>query len=138
LWTKGRCPFGIPGPVWGWAGLSARRLAKFVDAVGNRTHQNVEVYGRSEDETPRKCILQAEKHYAWRKKTLRRTFVSLSLSSGNKSSPQNFSAPGIMFPARRNIYFFGLHPLPKAPIAVQFLSQKRFFKLKLYFYMGQN
>jgi hypothetical protein len=39
--------------------------------------QNVEVYGRSEDETPRKCILQAEKHYAWDKKTLRRTFVSL-------------------------------------------------------------
>ena len=25
-------------------------------------------------------------------------------SSGNKSSPQSFSAPGIMFPARRNIY----------------------------------
>ena len=40
------------------AGLSARRLCKI------RTHQNVEVYGRSEDETPRKCILQAEKHYA--------------------------------------------------------------------------
>ena len=36
------------------AGLSARRLCKI------RTHQNVEVYGRSEDETPRKCILQAE------------------------------------------------------------------------------
>ena len=26
----------------------------------NRTHWNVEVYGRSEDETQRKCILQAE------------------------------------------------------------------------------
>jgi hypothetical protein len=25
-------------------------------------------------------------------------------SSGNKSSPRRFSAPGIMFPARRNIY----------------------------------
>ena len=25
-------------------------------------------------------------------------------SSGNKSSPQSFSVPGIMFPARRNIY----------------------------------
>ena len=36
------------------AGLSARRLCKI------RTHQNVEVCGRSEDETPRKCILQAE------------------------------------------------------------------------------
>ena len=36
------------------AGLSARRLCKI------RTQQNVEVYGRSEDETPRKCILQAE------------------------------------------------------------------------------
>ena len=36
------------------AGLSARRLWKI------RTHQNVEVYGRSEEETPRKCILQAE------------------------------------------------------------------------------
>jgi hypothetical protein len=27
-------------------------------------------------------------------------------SSGNKSSPQSFSVPGIMFPARRNIYSF--------------------------------
>ena len=25
-------------------------------------------------------------------------------SSGNKSSPQSFSVPGIMFPPRRNIY----------------------------------
>ena len=51
--------------------LSARRLCKI------RTHQNVEVYGRSEDEAQRKCILQAEKHYALAKKTLRRTFGSL-------------------------------------------------------------
>jgi hypothetical protein len=49
----------------------------------------------------------------------RRTFVSLGktvflpsveknnhFSSGNKSSPRSFSAPGIMFPARRNIYSF--------------------------------
>ena len=27
-------------------------------------------------------------------------------SSGNKSSPQSFSVPGIMFPPRRNIYSF--------------------------------
>jgi len=43
------------------------------------------------------------------KKTLRRTFVSLrskknnSFSSGNKSSSQSFSVPGIMFP-KENIY----------------------------------
>ena len=30
-------------------------------------------------------------------------------SSGNKSSPQSFSVPGIMFPARRNIYSSRLH-----------------------------
>ena len=65
------------GPVRGWVGLSAGRLAKFIGAVWNRTHKNVKVYGRSEDETQRKCILQAEKHYAWDKKTQRRTFVSL-------------------------------------------------------------
>ena len=33
--------------------------------------------GGSENEIGRKCIRQAEKHYAWAKKTLRRTFVSL-------------------------------------------------------------
>jgi hypothetical protein len=69
----------------------ARRLPKFVGAVSNRTHQNVEVYGRSEDETPRKCILQAEKHYAWGKKTPRRTFVSLGKTvfspHGRKKQP---------------------------------------------------
>jgi hypothetical protein len=33
-------------------------------------------------------------------------------SSGNKSSPQSFSVPGIIFPARRNIYFLAVdHPL---------------------------
>ena len=63
----------------------ARRLCKI------RTHQNVEVYGRSEDEAQRKCILQAEKHYAWAKKTLRRTFVSLGKTvfspCGRKKQP---------------------------------------------------
>ena len=43
----------------------------------NRTHQNVKAYGWSENEIGRKCILHAEKHYAWFKKTLRRTFISL-------------------------------------------------------------
>ena len=75
--AKGAPPLWDPRPLPRGKGLTARRLAKFVGAVWNRTHQNVEVYGRSEDETPRKCILQAEKHYAWHKKTLRRTFVSL-------------------------------------------------------------
>ena len=75
--AKGAPPLWDPRPLPRGKGLSARRLAKFVGAVWNRTHQNVEVYGRSEDETPRKCILQAEKHNAWHKKTLRRTFVSL-------------------------------------------------------------
>ena len=74
---KRALPLWDPWPLWGRAGLTARRFAKFVGAVWNRTHQNVEVYGRSEDETQRKCILQAEKHYAWVKKTLRRTFISL-------------------------------------------------------------
>ena len=65
------------------------------------------VNGRLEDQTPRKCILQAEKHHAWGKKTLRRTFVSLGKTvfspfdldrknnrfpAGNKSSPQSLSA----------------------------------------------
>ena len=41
------------------------------------------------------------------KKTLRRTFSQKKknvFSSGNKSLPQSFSVPGIMFPPRRNIY----------------------------------
>ena len=70
LLLQGDPPLHPPAAPQG-AGLSARRLRII------RTHQNVEVYGRSEDEAQRKCILQAEKHYAWAKKTLRRTFVSL-------------------------------------------------------------
>ena len=50
---QGGPPPAPPAPPRG-AGLSARRLCKI------RTHRNVEVCGRSEDETPRKCILQAE------------------------------------------------------------------------------
>jgi hypothetical protein len=71
-----RAPLGSPAAPRG-AGLSARRLVKSVGEVWNRTYPNVEAYGWSENETARKCILQAEKHYAWRKKTPRRTFVSL-------------------------------------------------------------
>ena len=107
------------GPVRGWVGLSAGRLAKFIGAVWNRTHKNVEVYGRSEDETPRKCILQAEnimpgskklweEHLFPSEKTVFLPSVEKTtiFSSGNKSSPQSFSVPGIMFPPRRNIYSF--------------------------------
>ena len=61
-----------PRLLRGRAGLTARRLAKFVFV-----HQNVEVCDRSEYETPRKCILQAEKHYAWRKELLEQHLLPL-------------------------------------------------------------
>ena len=76
LLMQGGPPPAPPAPPGG-TGLSARRLCKICWSSRNRTHWNVEVYGRSEDETQRKCILQAEKHYAWVKKILRRTFISL-------------------------------------------------------------
>ena len=115
------------------AGLSARRLCKI------RTHQNVEVYGRSEDETPRKCILQAEnimpgskklweEHLFPSEKTVFLPSVEKTtiFSSGNKSSPQSFSVPGIMFPPRRNIYS---HIAPPLLICAWYLKN-RFGKIK--------
>ena len=40
----------------------------------------------------------------WSWKGIFKVKKSNHFSSGNKSSPQSFSVPGIMFPARRNIY----------------------------------
>ena len=39
-------------------------------------------------------------------------------SSGNKSSPQSFSVPGIMFPPRRNIYLLIIHELKSPSVEI--------------------
>ena len=54
-----------------------QEISKICGGMKQNLYPNVEAYAWSENETARKCILQAEKHYAWDKKTLRRTFVSL-------------------------------------------------------------
>jgi hypothetical protein len=67
---KSRCHFLAKGgiaPSWTpppLRGGPAYRPGDYAKSV----KKDVVAYGRSEDEIPRKCILQAEKHYAWDKK----------------------------------------------------------------------
>ena len=46
----------------------SQEISKICGGMKQNLYPNVEAYGWSENETARKCILQAEKHYAWDKK----------------------------------------------------------------------
>ena len=99
------------------------------------------IFCGSENEIGRKCILQAENIMPGSKKlweehlfpsekivflpSVEKTTI---FSSGNKSSPQSFSVPGIMFPPRRNIY---LCTVLNGSLC-RFLYTKKILKKKFY------
>ena len=89
------------------------------------------------------------KHYAWVKKTLRRTFVSLWKNCfspfgrknnhfflGKQKFASEFFCPWHKVSTQKEHIFLGFHPLPKAPRGVQILLSETVFSCLISFPYG--